>query len=605
MDAHLDLASFKEILIVLGAAGVVVPLFQRLKVSSVVGFILVGLAVGPHGFGGLTVRFPWLAAVTIADPQAIAGIGQFGIVLLLFMIGLELSFERLWLMRRLVFGLGSLQLVLSAGLIAYAAVLFGLDPLEALVLGLAWAMSSTAVALQVLSQEKRLAAPLGRMSFGILLFQDLAAVPVLFALGALGELAHGRQSLSLTGAGVALASALLAVTFIIALGRLALRPLFRSVARTGSPEFFMAASLLVVFATALSTAAAGLSMALGALIGGLLLAGTEYRRQIEVTIDPFKGLLVGVFLISIGMSLDLAEIATHPALILGCVVGIVVLKLLVIAALARGFGLGWMTGAQAGLLLGPGGEFGFVILAFALAQGLLPASLAAPALIVTALSMAAIPVLAKLGLRLEPRMTAGRAIDPALLPPEGPGMSPRVIIAGFGRVGQTVATLLDAHSVPYIALDRNSEHVTRQRALGKPVHWGDITALDLLRRLDLATARALVVTLDDPKATSEVVALARSARADLHIIARARDAAHAARLYQDGASDAVPETIEASLQLSEAVLVNVGIPIGPVIASIHEKREEIQTAIKRLAPEAKLRPLGGQRLGDQVPAPEE
>lgn len=601
MEASFNLASFKDILIVLAAAGVVVPLFQRLKINPVVGFILVGLAVGPHGFGGLVGPLPWLKPVTIADPEAIGIIGQFGIVLLLFMIGLELSIERLWLMRRLVFGLGSLQLVLSVILLLYGGILLGLSPVGALVLGLAFAMSSTAVALQVLSQHKNMTAPHGRASFGILLFQDLAAVPILFGLGAL---AAGAEHLDPTRLGLALGSALLAVVLIVAFGRFGLRPLLRLVARTESPEFFMAASLLVVFAAALATAAAGLSMPLGALIGGLLIAGTEYRRQIEVTIDPFKGLLVGVFLISIGMSLDLQIFFAHPASILAAVIGVVVLKLVIIAVLGRFFGLSWTAGIRSGLLLGPGGEFGFVILAFALSQGLLSEALSGPALIVTALSMAAIPALGWLGRRLEARIGAKaastEASDALTYPPTGPAGGARVVIAGFGRVGQTVAALLDAHGIPYVAFDRDIGHVTRLRQQGKPLYWGDIATPELLRRLDLAQARALVVTLDDPIATSDVVALARAEQADLRIIARARDATHAARLYRQGASDAVPETIEASLQLSEAVLVGIGIPMGPVIVSIHAKREELQDKIRQLAPEAKLRPLGVHRIGDDA-----
>ena len=254
------------------------------------------------------------------------------------MIGLELSFERLWLMRRLVFGLGSLQVVLCAAVLAGAAVLLGHGRISAVVIGLALAMSSTAVVLQVLAEEKRLTAATGRTSFAILLFQDLAVVPVLFALGALARPSHSGSA---AASASPISQALLAVAAIVALGRLVLRPLFRSVARTRSEELFVAACLLVVIATGLATAAAGLSMPLGALIGGLLLAGTEYRRQVEVTIEPFKGLFVGVFLISVGMSLDIRTVGAHPLLVFGAAVGMVLLKLLVIAPLARTFGLTW------------------------------------------------------------------------------------------------------------------------------------------------------------------------------------------------------------------------------------------------------------------------
>ena len=595
--AAVDFSLYKDALIVLGAAGVVVPLFHRLRLSPVLGYMLVGLVVGPFGLGALAANQPWLGYVTINDQAAIEPIAELGVVLLLFMIGLELSFERLWLMRRLVFGLGSLQVVACAGGIIAATLVLTHDPVGAVVAGLALAMSSTAVVLQVLSEDKGLNTPAGRAAFAILLFQDLSVVPVLFALGALAP------SHAVSGMGpvvLAVAQVLLAVGVIIGGGRLVLRPLFRSVARTRSPELFIAACLFVVIATGLLTAAAGLSMALGALIGGLLLAGTEYRRQVEVTIEPFKGLLVGVFLISIGMSLNLRTLFAHPLLILAASIALVVGKAAIIAGLARGFRLPWTGGVRIGLLLGAGGEFSFVIVAVALAQGLLAQNAASLLLIITALTMAAIPLLSKLGLMLTPRLAGPRPIDPTLFVPEALELLPCVIIAGFGRVGQTVAALLDAHKIAYVAIDRDPDRVARQRRLSRPVYYGDITQIELLRRLSLDTARALVVTLDDTAAVDALVAGARAERADLMIVARARDASHAAHLYRIGASDAVPETVEASLQLSEAVLVDVGVPMGPVIVSIHEKREEFQAGIKAMAPEAEVRALGGRRLRDAV-----
>jgi CPA2 family monovalent cation:H+ antiporter-2 len=598
MEPHaLDLSVYKEALVVLGAAGVVIPLFHRLRVSSVLGFMLVGVVVGPFGIASLAPRLPFLSAITIGDPDSIQPIADLGVALLLFMIGLELSFERLWLMRRLVFGLGGLQVMLCASFLAAVAFAAGIGRNTALVTGLALAMSSTAVAIQVLAEEKRLNTATGRTAFAVLLFQDLAVVPVLFAVAALGS---ASQESSAAGIGLAIGQAVAAVAVIVALGRLVLRPLFRSVARTRSAELFVAACLLVVIATGLATAAAGLSMALGALIGGMLLAVTEYRRQVEVTIEPFKGLFVGVFLISIGMSLDIRMLAAHPVLILGGAVALVLLKLLIIAPLIRIFGQGWATGLQTGLLLGPGGEFGFVIVSVATGARLLAPETASVVLFVTALTMATIPLLSALGNRLAPRLIASAGVDPNLLVPETSDALPRVIVAGFGRVGQTVAAMLEAHKVPYVAVDSDPRRVAAQRKLGKPIYFGDMTQIALLRRVHLATARALVVTLDDTAAADALVAGARAERDDLLIVARARDAAHAARLYRAGASDAVPETIEASLQLSEAVLVDVGVAMGPVIASIHEKRAEMQAAIKALAPGAEVRTLGRRRLRDRL-----
>jgi CPA2 family monovalent cation:H+ antiporter-2 len=591
-----DISLYKQALVVLGAAGVVIPLFYRLRVSSVLGFILVGVVVGPFGIASWAPRLPWLSAITMTEPKSIEPIAGLGVALLLFMIGLELSLDRLWLMRRLVFGLGALQVALCAVALAAAAGVLGYNRIGASMIGLALAMSSTAVVLQVMAEEKRLNSPAGRASFAILLFQDLAVVPILFAIGALDPASHNSSPVELA---FAVGRALLAVTLIAALGRLVLRPLFRSVARTRSAELFVAACLLVVISTGLATAAAGLSMPLGALIGGLLLAGTEYRRQVEVTIEPFKGLFVGVFLISVGMSLDLRIVGAHPLLVVGAAVGVPLVKLVLIAPLARGFGLHWGDGVRAGLLLGPGGEFGFVIVSVALADHLLSPDAAQVLLFITAVTMAAIPLLSKLGDRLAPRITPKASIDPRLLMPEVTA-APRVIIAGFGRVGQTVADMLDFHKIPYVAIDRDPDRVAQQRALGKSVYFGDTTRPELLHRLHLDTALAVVVTLDETAVADELVIAARSERADLLIVARARDAAHAAQLYRVGASDAVPETIEASLQLSEAVLVDVGVAMGPVIASIHEKRAALQSAIKAMAPNAQVRMLGRRRLRDRL-----
>ena len=359
-------------------------------------------------------------------------------------------------------------------------------------------MSSTAVVVQVLSHEKRLGAPVGRASLAVLLLQDIAAVPVLFVISVFGMTAVA------TSPGPSSRRWSSCIGLIVA-GRLVLRPLFRSVARTGSPELFVAACLLVILATGLATAAVGLPMELGSLIAGLLLAETEFRRQIEVTIDPFRGLLLGVFLISVGMSLDLAGIvADAPRVVLGCIV-LVAVKLAIIACLARAFGLRWLTGLQAGLLLGPGGEFGFVILGLARAEGLIGADIARFPLVLAAATMAAIPLLSTLGQLLSRRALRGRRSIPTLLALPPDDATPRVIIAGFGRVGETVASLLEKHACAYVAVDGDADRVAEQRKLRRPVYWGDITQTELLHRLHVETARALVVTMGDHAASDRLV----------------------------------------------------------------------------------------------------
>jgi|CXWL01.1.fsa_nt_gi CPA2 family monovalent cation:H+ antiporter-2 len=592
MNEHIDFAAFQEILIVLGAVTLVIPIFHRIKVSPVLGFLLIGMMIGPTGLGGLIGSVPGLDWIVITDPERIGVVAEFGIVFLMFMIGLELSFERLRLMRRLVFGLGPLQLVLCAAVIAGIAVLLGQARLDAIVLGLALAMSSTAVIIQVLSEEKRMNSSVGRTSFAILLFQDIAVVPVLFAVAVLAE---GASSGGLPSFAAALAQAAIAIVVVIAAGRLLLRPLFRGVARSGSPELFLAACLLVLLGASLATAAAGMSMAMGALLAGLLLAETEYRRQIEVLIEPFKGLLLGVFLISMGMTIDLSAIARMPLLIFGLCIGLLAIKGSLTWALSRLFQASPSTALQTGLLIGPGGEFSFIVLSGAATLGVLSTPVAEIGLIVAALTMATIPLLSALGKALGKRMIPSRIIDGALHLPDNLGDEPRVIIAGYGRVGQVAADMLTRHKIDYIAIDSNPDVVERARKDGAPVYYGDSTNPDFLHKCGLATAHALVVTMDYAVGTELVVAVARKERADLIIVARARDARHAARLYAKGATDAVPETVEASLLLSETLLVDLGVPMGPVIASIHDRRAEFRSEIQKLAPDADVRP-GPTRL---------
>ena len=591
MTPIFDPGLFKPALIILAAAAIVIPLFHRLRLSPVVGFILVGIAVGPFGLALVADRVPLLGAITLNRPESIAPIAELGISVMMFMIGLELSLERLRVMRRLVFGLGLSQFLLCGLALGLATAAMGAPPLPAAVAGLALAMSSTAVVVQVLSHERRLGTPVGRASLAVLLLQDLAAVPVLFTISVATA---GGGGLTWT-----IMRDVLVVLGLIAAGRIVLRPLFRSVARTGSPELFVAACLLVILATGLATSFVGLPMELGSLIAGLLLAETEFRRQIEVTIDPFRGLLLGVFLISVGMSLDLAGIAADAHRVVLGGIGLIAIKLGIIACLARAFGLRWATGFQAGLLLAPGGEFGLVILGLARGEGLIGADVARLPLVLTVATMACVPLLSALGRRLV-RVRPAPAIDPALLAlPED--ATPRVIIAGFGRVGETVASLLETHRVAYVAMDSDADRVAEQRDLRRAVYWGDITQTELLHRLHIETARALVVTMSDHAAADRLVAAARTARPDLLIMARARDARHAAHLYAIGATDAVPETIEASLQLAEAVLVEIGQPMGPVIAAIHQRRAELQADIKAMAPEeVEVRVRGRRRLRDML-----
>ena len=572
MNAPFDLGVYKEALLFLATAGVVAPLFVRLRISPVLGYLLAGVALGPFGLGRLAERTPILAALALTNVEAIARLAEFGVVVLLFTIGLELSFERVKRMRRLVFEFGLSQLVVSAlalGLLAYA---LGRTAAAATTIGAALALSSTAIVIPVLAERKRLAAPVGRLSFAALLLQDLAVAPLLVLVTMLSGGGHsGNLAVSIA---IALAPAAAALAAVIVVGRLVLRPLFHSVALTRSPEFFMAACMLVVLGAALTAAASGLSMALGAFVAGLLLAETEFRREIEVTIEPFKGLLLGLFFVSVGAQLDLSILAAAPVVTIGIAVAVIAIKALIVFVLGRLFGAPGRVAGEAALLLGPGGEFAFVMIGAAVAGGVVARADGAILLVAVALSMMAIPSLGRIGAALARRRA--RALDPEALispPDEDAG---RVIIVGYGRVGTLIGEMLEAHRIRFIAVDVDPNLTARERRAGKPVYYGDASREDFLRRCGLETARALVITLDKPSANEQVVAAARRLRPDITIIARARDADHARTLYQLGVTDAVPETIEASLQLSEATLVDIGVPMGLVIASIHEKRDEFR-----------------------------
>ncbi len=565
----LPLAEFKGALLFLTTAGVVVPLFRRLRVSPVIGFLLAGVALGPWGVGALSTRLPWLAPLRIDSSEEISALAELGVVFLLFMIGLELSFERLKRLRILVFGLGVLQVVACAAALGAIAVLaFGQSRSAGLVVGCALALSSTAIVIPTLVERRRLGTPSGRAAFAVLLAQDLMVAPMLFMVSMLG--ARGGDF----GEGLlyAVLPAVAAVALIVGAGRLLLRPLFHQVAHAHSTEFFMAACLLVIMGTAILSAMAGLSMALGAFIAGLLLAETEYRREIEVTIEPFKGLLLGLFFVSIGAELDIGQVIAAPALIIGLTVGLIMVKGAIILAAALAMRLRLPVAREIALLLGPGGEFAFVMIGAGIAQGVVNAGTGAQLMVAVTLSMAAIPALSAFAARAPARATPDDADLAELAPPSAE--TERVIVIGYGRVGKLVGELLDAHKKPFIAVDGSASLVRRARGNSQNIYWGDATRLEFLRKCDIAHASALVVTLDAPHACERVVELARKERPDLTIVARARDAHHATHLYELGATDAIPETVEASLQLSEAVLVDIGVPMGFVIASIHEKRDE-------------------------------
>ena len=572
MHPSVPSAGYKDLVLFLATAGIVAPLFKRLKVSPVLGFLGAGVALGPFGLGRLAGDSPWLAAITVSKADEIAQLAEFGVVFLLFMIGLELSWERLRLMRRLVFGLGPLQVAVCAAAIAGAGIAAHQSPVAAVAAGLALALSSTAIIVPVMVEGKRLHAEAGRAAFAVLLFQDLAVAPILVTLGVLKG-GGGFTPAKL----LSFAPAVLGVAGLLVVGRLVLRPMMRSVARARSEEMFMAASLLVVIGAGLAAAFAGLSMALGAFIAGLLLAETEYRHEVEVTIEPFKGLLLGLFFVSVGIGLDLTRLAAHPFLILGVAGGLIAVKAGVTFVVARLMGVRPAAAVESALALAAGGEFAFVIIGAAMGDRLIGRSLGQSLLVAATLSMFAIPTLAWIGARIGRAATPKPEVAPAPELPE----AVRVLVVGYGRVGRLVGEMLSRHKIDWVAADRTAGESEAGRRAGHQVFFGDAARPEFLRRLGLASARALVVTMDAPDGAEAVVIAARELRPDLTIVARARDARHATRLYELGATDVVPETVEASLQLSEAVLVDIGVPMGLVIASIHERRDDYRKALNR------------------------
>jgi CPA2 family monovalent cation:H+ antiporter-2 len=494
-------------------------------------------------------------------------------------------------MRRLLFGFGLAQIVTCAALIALAAGRLGQPPLAAAVIGLAFSLSSTALIIPVLAEHKALGGPAGRATLAALLAQDLAVAPILVTLGLVAGL-HGGGAW--TGALVPFATAAAALLGLIVGGRLLLRPLFHSAAQAKSPDMFIAASLLIVVGSAAAAAAGGLSMAVGGFVAGLLLAETEFRREVEVVAEPFRGLLLGMFFITVGAGLDIERLVSEPLVVLGVTAGVIALKGGAIFALARLLRQRMRPAAAIAASLSTPGEFAFVLVAQALAGGLIGAD-AGQAVIVSA----------GLGLFLAPPLTAAAARiaahrgapAPATLDPLPAGVaatSPQVLVVGYGRVGRLVGEMLGLHDIAFTAIDADPGVAAAGRAAGVRLYFGDAARESFLKACGVETAPAVVVTMDAPAKVDEVVRTVRSLRPDVTLIARARDARHAEGLYRLGVTDAVPEAIEASLQLAENTLVDLGVPMGLVIASIHEKRDELRRLFSQSA--ARPAPVRAFRL---------
>ncbi len=532
-----------EIAIVLGAAVVAVPLFKRLGLGSVLGYLAAGAVIGPSGLG------------LIGGVEDKLHIAEFGVVLLLFLIGLELAPARLWKMKGAVFGVGAAQLFGTGAVLAAVALALGLDPVSALVVGVALSLSSTAFVMQLLAERNELASPHGRSAFGILLFQDLAAIPMLAIVPLLGAPVLGAVP-GAAGGNIGSRVAVVVAAFggLILAGRFLMRPLFRLVASARTQELSTAFALLVVIGTALLMQKVGLSMALGSFLAGVLLAESEYRHELEADIEPFKGLLLGFFFTAVGMSADLGIIRSQPGVVLAVVGALTVAKIAVLYGVAR---LARHTSAAAvrlAIVLSQGGEFAFVIFGVAEQSHVVPKVIADLLVVTVSLSMALTPLLLLAHDRWRARLPSAPAVYDEIQGEDG-----HVIIAGFGRFGQIVARLLRANRIPFTALEANMTQVDFVRRFGNHVYYGDASRVDLLRAAKVDRARLFVLAIDDPEAS------VRTAKEVLHhfpgtkIIARARNRQHAYALMDLGIQQIVREAFHSSLETARLALEELGL----------------------------------------------
>lgn len=589
MNDHHAFPFLREILLFLILAGILIPTLQRLRINQVLGFLAVGALLGPFGLGALAVHTPWLSFLTFPAGPGISMLAEIGVLFLMFMIGLELSAARLWSMRRWVFGAGTAQVAASATLIGAALYLYGLPGQAAVILGLVLSLSSTAVVMQLMNQQHSTGTRLGQAAFAVLMLQDLAVVPILILIGALAKGA-GDGNGALLLAAITLAKAAGAIAVIYLVGGRVVHPLFRAFARQRQPDVFMALVLLATFGIAALSAAAGLSMALGALIAGLLLAETEFKHEVELMVEPFKGLLMGLFFMTVGMTIDTGQILDAPLWLASFVLGLVLIKGVVVALLFRVGGLPWGRAVEGGLLLGQGGEFAFIVIGYAASSGVLDPALGARVMLAVGLSLFITPLLARVGRaigdQLETRgdQLAAQHDHVALSSARG-----QVIIAGFGRVGQQLGKLLTAQNIPFVAFETDARLVAQLRADGWPVWFGNAARPELLRRVHADEAPAIVLTMDQPLAALQAVHGIRREFPHVALFARSRDEKHARDLRLAGASVVVPETLEASLQLSSFVLAAMGLEERTIDAIVD--RERALSAAAQLAPQPMAGPL--------------
>jgi monovalent cation:proton antiporter-2 (CPA2) family protein len=530
-----------DILVLLAATFIAVPLFQRLGFGSVLGYLAAGAVVGPWGLG------------FIDRTEEIRHIAEFGVVFLLFIIGIELKPARLWTMRRMVFGLGTAQVMVTGLAIAGLALLFDQSLRTAVIIGFGLALSSTAFGLQILTERGEMGTAHGHTAFSILLLQDLAVVPLLTLVSLLAA-----ETSLLEGIEFAILDAVLVIASVILAGRFLLSPVLRLVATSRTAEVFTATVVFAVLGTAWLMEEVGLSLALGAFLAGLMMANSHYRHQVIADIEPFRGILLGLFFMGVGMSIDFGLLSRQGALIAGLVLGLLLVKSMVIWVLCQLMRIGIADATRVSLLLSQSGEFGFVLFGLATISGVLPEDLFHILTLLVALTMVTTPLMANLGEYLSRRLT--RAADRHDVSTEHiDAGQPHVIIAGFGRVGQRVARILQAANVAYLAVDNNADRVLEGRRDGFSVFYGDVGKADVLKAAGAEQAGVLVCTIDQVSPAVRLVNILRQRYPDIPIYTRGRDKQHCDQLLTAGATLAISETLEASLEIGEAVLNTMGV----------------------------------------------
>jgi CPA2 family monovalent cation:H+ antiporter-2 len=545
-----------KILVLLISAIAAVLALQRFRITPVLGYLVAGVIVGPSILG------------LVANPEDARNIAEYGVVFLLFAIGLDLPLQRLQGLWRDLVGLGLGQVIITAAVFTLAARGLGMETAPALVIGAALAFSSTATVLQILRERAEIATRFGRVALAILLLQDIAVVPLL----ALLPLLHEEGPALAAALGLATIKATAALVLIFAVGRLLLRPIYRAIAATRNHELFTAANLLVVLGTAWLTARAGMSMELGAFLAGLLLAETEFRHQVEADIQPFRGIFLGLFFISVGMTIDLALVAANLVPLIAITVGMVAAKAAIVAALCMASGQGAPLGMRAGLTLAQGGEFAFVVFSLAAQLGVVPFTTSSLLTAAVAISIAATPILAVMGRRCAALLKRPDQPETEKIAAEADDLAGHIVIAGFGRVGRIVGHLLAQRDIPFVAIDADLHCVEHGRRDGAPVYFGDAGRPEILRAAGIERAIAAVITLDEPEAVARLVRELRRTQPDLKIIVRSRDTEHGRGLREAGAAAVVLEALEPGLQIAAAALKLKGLTADEIAAALDALR---------------------------------